>query len=352
MVRTARGNLLDAEVDALVNTVNTVGVMGKGVALQFKRAFPENFKAYKRACDAGEVQPGRMFVFDLGGLVRPRYIMNFPTKGHWRSRSRLEDIEEGLNSLAEVIGRLGIKSIAIPPLGCGHGGLDWSVVFPLIEEALGGLSGVDVVVYEPAGAPAPGDMRDRTTRPRMTFGIAAILGLMARYQIPLYDYLMSLLEVQKLAYFLQEAGEKRLRLDYRKQVYGPYADNLRHLLQRMEGHFILGFGDGKAAPDTALRVFPEATLEADEFLTSRADTRARLDRVSELIEGFESPFGMELLSSVHWVVRHEVERSDDQAQIFDRVHRWSSRKRTLFAEEHMQIAWERLHACGWLQASA
>lgn len=346
MVRIERGNLLDAEVDALVNTVNTVGVMGKGIALQFKRAFPENYKAYKKACDAGGVQPGRMFIHDLGGLTQPRYIINFPTKRHFRGRSRLEDVQAGLTTLAEDIRRLGIKSIALPPLGCGLGGLDWKRVLPMIESALGELVDVDVVVYEPAGAPKPEEMVDRRERPRMTLGPAVVVCLMKRYQVPGYNYLMSLLEVQKLAYFMQEAGEP-LNLNYTKHVYGPYADNLRHVLKRIEGRLILGFGDGRNAPDTSLRVLPEAAAEAHEFLKGRQETVSRLGRVTELIEGFETPFGMELLSSVHWVAKYDLGSKGDRESVANGVHAWNDRKRKLFAREHLDIAWGQLHKLGW-----
>ncbi|MGH9198835.1 MAG: type II toxin-antitoxin system antitoxin DNA ADP-ribosyl glycohydrolase DarG, partial [Acidimicrobiia bacterium] len=147
MIHLTRGDLLKADADALVNTVNTVGVMGKGVALQFRQAFPRNYEAYRRACERGSVEIGRMFVFDAGQLVRPRYIVNFPTKKHWKSKSRLEDIEAGLVDLVRVIEELDIKSIAVPPLGAGSGGLNWSDVRPRIEEALGGLSDVDVLLY-------------------------------------------------------------------------------------------------------------------------------------------------------------------------------------------------------------
>lgn len=148
----SHGNLLDADVDALVNTVNTVGVMGKGIALQFKKAFGANFKAYQRACRRGEVQIGRMHVFDNGQLVSPRWIINFPTKRHWRSLSRISDIAAGLEALRAEIIRLGIASVAVPPLGCGNGGLAWTDVRPLIEKHLDGL-GVEVHVYAPEGAP-------------------------------------------------------------------------------------------------------------------------------------------------------------------------------------------------------
>ena len=159
----ASGNLLDADVDALVNTVNTVGVMGKGIALQFKKAFPANFKAYEQACKRKEVVLGKMFVFDNGQLTKPCWIVNFPTKGHWRSRSRISDLEAGLDDLRAVVAELKITSIALPPLGCGNGGLNWADVRPLIEDRLQGLE-TEVHIYAPAGAPTAGDMRVVTPR--------------------------------------------------------------------------------------------------------------------------------------------------------------------------------------------
>ena len=145
MIQEAHGNLLDADTQALVNTVNTVGVMGKGIALQFKRAFPENFEAYKRACKLGDVVPGWMFVFDTGQL-NPRYIINFPTKRHWRDRSRIEDIAWGLESLIGVIRSRGIRSMASPALGVGLGRLPWKDVRALIEGASREIPDVRVVV--------------------------------------------------------------------------------------------------------------------------------------------------------------------------------------------------------------
>ena len=152
MIRYETGNLLEAGTGALVNTVNTVGVMGKGLALMFKEAFPENFRRYAAAVAAGGVQTGRMFVTETSALRGPRWIINFPTKQHWRGKSRMEWIEKGLDDLSRVIDGQGIRSIAIPPLGCGLGGLDWRDVRPLIETKLAGLGDVDVVIYEPATA--------------------------------------------------------------------------------------------------------------------------------------------------------------------------------------------------------
>ena len=227
MIELAKGNLLEAQVEALINTVNTEGVMGKGIALQFKQAFPDMYKAYEKACSSGDVKLGRMHVFDLGGLVGgPRWIINFPTKGHWRSRSKLADIDAGLADLVEQIRRLNIHSIALPPLGCGHGGLNWNDVYPRIQAALSALPDVKVALYPPTGAPVAQDMPIRTEKPAMTEGRAALLGLMDRYLQGLLDPFVSLLEIHKLMYFMQEAGQN-LKLKFEPHRFGPYAVNLR-----------------------------------------------------------------------------------------------------------------------------
>jgi O-acetyl-ADP-ribose deacetylase (regulator of RNase III) len=154
MIIEATGNLLDAQAEALVNAVNTVGVMGKGIALQFKKAFPENFAAYEMACKAGEVTSGKMFIFETGSTVGPRYIINFPTKRHWRDGSRIEDIETGLVALVADVRRLGIRSLALPALGCGNGGLSWKDVRPLIEKVFADLPDTGVLLFAPAAMPA------------------------------------------------------------------------------------------------------------------------------------------------------------------------------------------------------
>lgn len=149
MIELVHGNLLEADVEALVNTVNTEGVMGKGVALQFKKAFPEMFEAYREACRRGEIEPGRMHVYERRDMLGPRYIINFPTKRHWRQPSRLEDIASGLKALVEQIRSRRIRSVALPPLGCGSGGLEWGKVFPLIQAALDPLENVRALVFPP-----------------------------------------------------------------------------------------------------------------------------------------------------------------------------------------------------------
>jgi O-acetyl-ADP-ribose deacetylase (regulator of RNase III) len=342
-IERGKGNLLTADVAALVNPVNTEGVMGKGLALQFKKAFPENFASYERACKAGEVKTGQMHIVQR--LASPRFIINFPTKRHWRQPSKLEYVRDGLRDLVAQVKLLKIGSIAVPPLGCGNGGLEWSAVRPLIVEAFSSAPDVRVVLFEPADAPAADQIIDRRTKPGMTPARAAVLALMGRYVETDYEYRLSLVEVQKLAYFLQHAGEN-LRLEFRAHHYGPYADNLRKALRNIEGHYTRGVGDGKNSPETPIELLPGAVDEARARLEQRPDTLARLDRVAALIEGFETPFGMELLGTVHWVMQHGA-NPDDADDVLAKVQSWSERKRSQMKDGHVRAAWARLHEQGW-----
>ncbi|MCH8937244.1 MAG: macro domain-containing protein, partial [Gemmatimonadetes bacterium] len=300
MINDSTGNLLSSDTEALVNTVNCVGFMGKGIALQFKQAYPDNFKAYQRECRAQSVVPGKMFVYETGMMINPKWIINFPTKRHWRDKSRIGDIENGLVALVNEVRQRGITSIAMPPLGCGNGGLDWSVVGPLIETAFASLPDVRVELYAPRGAPDARQMPVRTAAPNMTPARALIVKLLEQYQQ--LAYRLTLLEVQKLGYFLQEAGEP-LRLKYDAGHYGPYATNLNKVLERIEGHFTRGYGDSQK-PDQELELLPGAIAKADRAIEKHRESAARLERVAELIHGYETPYGMELLSSVHWVAKH------------------------------------------------
>ncbi|MFI9639408.1 macro domain-containing protein [Micromonospora sp. NPDC051925] len=166
MIVLSDGDLLTADAEALVNAVNTVGVMGKGIALQFKHAHPANYAAYRAACAANDVQLGRMFVFDSGRPGRHRFVINFPTKGHWRAGSKLSDIQSGLADLAQVIRERQIRSVALPALGCGNGGLSWSVVQPMIAQAFAELPDMRVLVFPPEGIPSPTGTPVTTRSPR------------------------------------------------------------------------------------------------------------------------------------------------------------------------------------------
>ena len=345
MIELVRGDIVKADAEALVNTVNCVGFMGRGIALQFKRVFPANFTAYEAACRLDAVKPGRMLVFETGYLTGPRYIINFPTKRHWRGASRMGDIESGLRALVDEVHQRGIRSIAVPPLGCGLGGLDWRDVRPRIERAFEALPDVRVLVFEPVGAPA-GAVAVPLAAPKLTAGRATLVGLIARYLGALMDPSVSLLEIHKLMYFMQEAGEP-LRLRYVKAEYGPYAENLRHVLSAVEGHLLTGYADGGDAPGKLMELVPGATADAESFLSNKPESRARYDRVADLVEGFETPFGMELLASVHWVATRENASSAKEAA--QAVYAWNERKRQ-FTEPQIALAWRVLADKGWLTA--
>jgi O-acetyl-ADP-ribose deacetylase (regulator of RNase III) len=344
MLHLTTGDVLQAKAEALVNTVNCVGVMGRGIALQFRKAFPENFKVYEAACARREVRPGRMLTFETGLLTGPRYIINFPTKRHWKGKSRLEDIDSGLEALVREVRERGIKSIAVPPLGCGLGGLDWSDVRPRIMRAFEGLPYMEVFLFEPSGAPAPETMAKRSTSPSMTPGRAVLIELMVRYCEAVLDPFVSLLEIHKLMYLMQEAGEP-LRLKFEKGVYGPYAKNLRHVLNELEGHFLTGYGDAADKPELPIELLPNAQEAAAKLLSEHPETQARFDRVARLIHGFETPFGMELLSTVHWVATRESAAT--VAEAIQRTHSWNQRKR-IFDDKQIRLGWHVLEEQGWL----
>jgi O-acetyl-ADP-ribose deacetylase (regulator of RNase III) len=347
MIEISQGNLLEAPVEALVNTVNTKGIMGTGIALQFKQAFPAMFRDYERACKAGEVRLGKMHIYDLGGLNGgPRWIINFPTKGHWRVQSRLTDIEAGLEDLIATVRRLRIRSIAVPPLGCGHGGLNWSDVRPRIEAAFANVPEVKALLFAPGRVPEAEAMPNLTERPKMTVGQAALIALMDRYLKALLDPFVSLLEIHKLMYFLQETGQE-LKLQYEAKPYGPYAKNLRQVLIRLEKHYTQGYGDGKDVPTRPIELLPGAVEEAKAFLAQHPDILKRMNRVVELINGYEDSYGLELLSTIHWVMRDNAEAREKPQAAIEAVRKWTPRKRRNLKPDHLLKAWQRLKEQGW-----
>jgi O-acetyl-ADP-ribose deacetylase (regulator of RNase III) len=343
-IHLTQGDLLAREdVDAIVNTVNCVGVMGKGIALQFKNKWPANFKAYKAACESGEIRLGSMFVFDSGGLLKPNFIINFPTKNHWRGKSDLESIRIGLKDLVRVIRRHQIRSVAVPPLGCGNGGLDWNQVRPIIEAAFNEIPTVQAFLFAPGSDIDPKAMIVNTNRPRMTAARAAMLKVMEIYRR--FEFGLSKIEVQKLAYFLQLAGEN-MKLNFSKHSFGPYSEELKHALNRMEGHFIRGLGDGVVHAE--IEPVEQALAEADEYIDTLGDPalRDRVSKVADLIDGFESPYGMELLASVHWVATHDPNVSNPQSALLA-IGAWSDRKKSLMTSAQVEMAWARLNDLHW-----
>jgi len=339
MIRLGSGNIFESKADALVNTVNTVGVMGKGIALQFKERFPNNYEAYRKACKGHAVEVGSMFVTEVNQIEGPSWIINFPTKQHWKGASKYEFIESGLEDLVRLINELGIKAIAIPPLGAGHGGLEWAKVKPMILEALSDLP-IDIELFEPSFQPTIEIRKDSVG---LTKARALILAMIKHYQVLGFE--TTHLEIQKLAYFLQRMGQKDLRLQYKQHRYGPFAYNLQHLLNHIEGSYLQG--DTRimdSQPLDSVQLIPEKVSEIDAFIerkTSKQDQK-RLERVVDLIEGFESPFGMELLSTVDWVLANERGALDNEGVVVNAVHRWNKRKSETMSKDMILIAASRL----------
>lgn len=350
MITYTQGNLLDAPAEALINTVNTVGVMGKGIALMFKERFPLNMQQYAKACKAKEVVTGKVFVTETGELMGPRYIVNFPTKQHWKSPSKMEWIDAGLEDLRRFIIDNKVRSVAIPPLGAGNGGLDWHQVKPKIEQALGDLADVEILIYEPTKQYQ--NVATKVGVKKLTPARALVAELVRRYWILGMD--CSLLEIQKLAWFLQrvisrQGLENELKLKFTANYYGPYANNLDHLLNALDGSYLKA---DKRIPDCdpldVIWFNDEEKRAVDTYLHSAAKAYLpALEEASRLIDGFESPFGMELLSTVDWLLTKEhcaptLESIKTGIAYWPAGEHWAQRKLALFTDKDIQFALSRL----------
>jgi O-acetyl-ADP-ribose deacetylase (regulator of RNase III) len=350
MLRYSQGNLLEASADALVNTVNEVGVMGKGIALMFKEGYPEASAEYEQEAKAGRVKVGTVLAVPNRRLMGPRWIIHFPTKKHWRNPSKLEWVRAGLRDLVRVIREKHIESVALPPLGCGNGGLDWALVKREIEAAAGEVPGVEILVFAPTSEYQNTAKRDGVEE--LTPARALIAELIRRYAVLGLE--CTNLEVQKLAWFLDRSIQglrlaNPLKLEFVADKYGPYADRLRHLLNGLDGSYLhceKRLSDAKPLDliwfeDTKREKIENflATGEGAEFLTA-------LERTSAVIDGFESPLGMELLATVDWLLMHGTEATT--AAIRSSLVHWpggtaaGQRKRKLFDDRLVALAIERL----------
>ncbi len=351
MIRFTQGNLLEAEAEALVNTVNTVGVMGKGIALMFKERFPLNMTAYAKACKAKEVRTGKMFITEAGELMGPRWIVNFPTKQHWRAPSKMEWVVEGLQDLKRFIVEQQVRSIAIPPLGAGNGGLEWSDVKVEIEKALGDLTDVNIIIYEPTARYQ--NVAKRQGVEQLTPPRAMIAELIRRYWVLGME--CSLLEIQKLAWFLNRVIEAQhlknpLNLHFQANNYGPYTDGLRHLLNSLDGSYLKSNKRiADSDPFDVIAFNDERRKSVDTYLGTEAkEFLPALEKTAKLIDGFESPFGMELLSTVDWLIYKEGVQPERNA-ILNAFGQWpaggrsAQRKVKLFDARAVDIALDRLN---------
>ena len=351
MIKFTEGNLLEAHVEALVNTVNTVGVMGKGIALMFKEAFPENFRAYAVACKRKEIAVGKVFVTERKDLVGgPKWIVNFPTKIHWRNPSKIQWIDAGLKDLERFIIQNHVRSIALPPLGSGNGGLEWSDVRPIIERVLGALDGVDIIVYEPT-AKYQNVAKSKGVE-KLTPARALIADLVRRYSVLGFE--CTLLEIQKLAYLLERNLTKLeldnpLKLEFQADRFGPYAPKLMHLLDGLDGSYL--HCEKRVADAGPLdNIWFEDSKREKVSLYLRSEAKSylpALNAVTDEIDGFESPVGMELLATVDWLlVREHISASVDGVRVG--LRHWlggggaAERKLALFDDRLVNLALQRL----------
>lgn len=343
MIHYTKGNLLEANTEALVNTVNTVGVMGKGIALQFKEAYPHNYKVYRDACKNGSFKTGEVLAVKDQDLRGEKWIINFPTKAHWKGKSQYSYIESGLKALKRAINSHQIKSMALPPLGCGNGGLEWGKVREMIAQELKDVE-ADIIVYEPNDAVKKILQKETEKKEtKLTPARAMLLYMMFYYEAA--GERSSLFVANKLAYFLQRSGEK-MRLKFEQHHYGPYTVQLNHVLYYMNGTYIWGLEQNEAKPFEELQLNYEKLEEVQQYVESTLsmEQRNRLKNVLQLIKGFESAFSLELLSTVDYLLAENKDQKRGIEEIKHQIADWSSRKTKLFKDQYVEIAINHLKA--------
>lgn len=326
MIYYQTGNLLDSEAEALVNTVNTVGVMGKGIALQFKNMFPNNFKLYSNACKNKEVKVGKLLITEEEGLLTgKKIIINFPTKTNWRLPSEYQYIEAGLTELAKIIKEKKIKSIAIPPLGSGNGGLDWSKVRQILERHLSSVD-CDIYIYEPSAF-----IKEALKKERVKLTPARAMLLSVLYELVRNGEFVSEFSSEKIAYFLQRFGAKEtFKLEFQPNFYGPYSGKVKHVLYYLNGSYIMGYSSKDKKPFEELGLVPDAEIDVDEFINKleNAENKRIVEKTKSFLFGFYSPFGLELLSTIDFIITEK--NASSQESIMKELEHWSDRKKTLF----------------------
>jgi O-acetyl-ADP-ribose deacetylase (regulator of RNase III) len=340
MIKIFEGDMMQSGAQALVNTVNSVGVMGKGIALQFKEAFPNNNKAYVDACRNKSLEIGKLLaVWDENLQLGRKLIINFPTKAHWRYPSKYEYIEKGLIALRQLIIKEKINSIAIPPLGSGNGGLDWSKVKPMIEEALNGLD-TEIMIYEPNKAiKAILQKQDVKKEIKLTPARASLLYALFAFE-SMGEY-SSLFSANKIAYFLQRKGQK-LNLDFKAHHYGPYAIGVEKVLYHLNGVYLKGMEQGNTKPFEPLKLNYEKWNDIKDYVNKDLsfEDAQRLKSIIQFLAGFTSELSLEILATVDFVIAQNPQYNIDD--VMKVIANWNMRKKELFKREYVQASYEYL----------
>lgn len=332
MIRYLKGNILESDAQALVNTVNTIGIMGKGIALQFKKAFPENYKAYIKACKNKEIDIGKLFVFKEKTLLSEKIIINFPTKKDWRNPSEYEYIEKGLDDLIRVIKEYNIQRIALPPLGAGSGGLVWEKVKKIIEEKLGNLD-IEIFVYEPTI-----EIEEKLKKERVKLTDARALMLYVLYELVKQGAYVSEFSAEKICYFLQKfGGEEYFKLKFRPNFYGPYSGKIKYVLNYLNGSYIMGYSGMSKKPFDPILLVTDGYNDVINYVQSRDKLKNIAEKTIQFLDGFFSDFALELLSTVDWIMKEK--NTCDFETIKNEIANWNYKKRSKFSnDKFIQIA--------------
>ncbi len=337
MINYVTGNILDSKATAIVNTVNTIGVMGKGIALQFKKAYPNNYKSYSTACKNKKVLIGKMFVTTDSNISSgEKIIINFPTKEDWRKPSEYIYIEEGLDDLINVINLNQVKSIAIPPLGAGNGGLRWDKVKDLIEKKLSSLD-VKIFIYEPTP-----QIVEKLKKERVKLTDARALLLYILYDLVKNGEFVSEFSSEKVCYFLQKLGAKKyFKLDFTPNFYGPYSGKVKYILNTLNGSYIMGYSDMNKKPFDPLIIIADGFYEVESYIKKKPELATIVKNTISFLDGFYSDFTLELLSSIDFIASSK--KTFDKQVIQSNLKEWSNRKRSIFSNsKYIDIAIEHL----------
>lgn len=343
MIKYVTGDLLSAHTQALVNTVNTVGVMGKGIALQFKEKYPNNFVKYALACKQKELVPGHLVISKEATIDTPeKIIINFPTKTEWYLKSKYEYIELGLKELVKTIVEYNIKSIAIPPLGCGNGGLQWTKIKEMMENYLSKFEDVNILIYEPSNTIKEVlKKQDYNSDIKLTNARALILYALFYYETA-GEY-SSLFVANKIAFFFKRLKEPSFaKLTFVQDYYGPYSVGVNHLIKSLDGKYLKGMRQMTAKPFEKLELNYEKKQEVSDYVRTKLKSEQieRLKKLIRLIDGFQSALSLEILASVDFIRSENMNISEEDAILL--IKKWSDRKNRLCREKYISIAYRHL----------
>ncbi len=327
MINYLKGNILESKAQALVNTVNTMGIMGKGIALQFKKAFPNNFRQYSEACKNNKMVIGKLLVTKDSNLNSgEKIIINFPTKQDWRKPSEYSYIEAGLDDLIKIIKEYNLKCVAIHPLSSGNGGLEWERVKKIIEKKLSHLD-IEILVFEPTS-----QIIEQLKKERVKLTDARALLLYVLYDLVKNGEYVSEFSSEKVCYFLQRFGaEKYFKLEFKQNFYGPYSGKVRYILNVLNGSYIIGYSDMSKKPFEPITLVADEYESVNDYIESKKELQSIAEKTITFLNGFYSDFALELLSSVDYISNKQ--KSFDNQVITERLNEWSKRKRSMFSSQ-------------------